>query len=394
MRTHLLLIALFLVGLGPIVLAGEKPDLAAAEKEAAAASKDFLKVDADLKVAIAAVGDDPEDADAAKALKKIQAAQEEALDRLEKATDALADAGGNVTEYNALLFAHGRARADVAAALGFVAQVGVDAKDWIADNGTKLLFNIAVFVLIILVFRFLGRVAAGLVRRMFERTKIAASNQLKEMAIKVSRTVVRFIGITIALEYAGVPIGPLLAGAGVLGLVVAFALQDTLGNFASGVMILINRPYDTGDYITAGGVSGTVTSMTLVSTRLLTPDNRVILCPNNSIWGSTIKNHTAMPTRRMDLVVGVGYGDDLNKTQDVLLEVAKAHEMVLADPAPEVAVSNLGDSSVDFTVRVWVDTSNAVPFPMAIMKTIKQRLDTEGIEIPFPQRDVHMHQAD
>lgn len=394
MRTRLLFIALLLIGLGSAAEAQEKPDLNKTKKEAAAADKDLDKAQTALDEAIVAADKAPDDEKLAAAVVEATTNREKALDDLEKAVDALDAADGDVTQYNQRLIKAGRVRADAAAALGFIANVGTDVKNWFAENGTTLLFNALAFIIIILVFRLLGRMAAGLVRRTLDRMKGSASHQLKDMATKTTRTLVRLVGLVIALEWVGVPIAPLLAGAGVLGLVVAFALQDTLGNFASGVMILVNRPYDTGDYITAGGVSGSVTSMTLVSTKLRTPDNRVILCPNNSIWGSTITNHTAMATRRIDLVVGVGYGDDLNKTQDVLLDVAKNHEHVHADPEPVVAVSNLGDSSVDFTVRVWVDTKNAVGFPMAITKTIKQRLDTEGIEIPFPQRDVHMHQAE
>jgi small conductance mechanosensitive channel len=392
MRSHLLVLALFVMGLGTFAHAQDKSDLGAAEAEAKAAFKDLQAIEDTLKGAIKAAADAPDDKDLDAALEEVKAEREVALKRLINATDALQDAGGDATKYNEHLIARKVMRADAAAALGLVAGVVTEMKVWIAEHWTTILLHALGFILIILISRMLGKIAAGIVRRAFDRIKGSASNQLKEMAVKVTRGVVRIVGLMIALEWVGAPIGPLLGGLGVLGLVVAFALQGTLSNFASGVMILINRPYDTGDYVTAAGVSGTVKSMTLVSTQLLTPDNRIILCPNNSIWGSTITNHTALATRRMDLIVGVGYGDDLNKTRKVLLEVANDHEMVLADPAPVVDVSNLGDSSVDFTVRVWVDTKNAVPFPMAITRTIKQRLDAEGIEIPFPQRDVHMHQ--
>jgi len=201
------------------------------------------------------------------------------------------------------------------------------------------------------------------------------------------------MGLIMALEAVGIPMGPVLAGFGVLGFVIAFALQNTLGNFASGIMILLYRPYDVGDVIDSAGTKGKVEAMSLVSTTLLTPDNQMVVVPNNAIWGSTITNMTALNTRRVDLTFGVGYGDDLDKAEKVITEVVTAHEKVLKDPAPMIRVANLGDSSVDFVVRPWCKTVDYWDVFFDLQKQLKQRCDTEGIEIPFPQRDVHIHET-
>jgi len=200
------------------------------------------------------------------------------------------------------------------------------------------------------------------------------------------------VGVIIALDYVGIPMGPLLAGIGVLGFVIGFALQDTLGNFASGVMILLYRPYDIGDVIDAGGTKGKVEAMSLVSTTLVTPDNQIVVIPNNAIWGSTITNVTARATRRVDMTFGCGYGDDLDKAEQMITDVVTSHPLVLADPAPMIRIGNLGDSSVDFVVRPWCKTSDYWDVFFDLNKQLKQRADQDGIEIPFPQRDVHIYE--
>jgi len=223
-------------------------------------------------------------------------------------------------------------------------------------------------------------------------SKLKVSDLLRTFFVNVTRKVVMLAGLIVALQYVGVPMGGVLAGVGVLGFVVGFALQDTLGNFASGIMILLYRPYDIGDVIDAGGTKGKVEAMSLVSTTLVTPDNQIVIIPNNGIWGSTITNVTARSTRRVDLTFGCGYGDDLDKVEKMISEVVTAHPKVLADPAPTIKIANLGDSSVDFVVRPWSRTSDYWDVFYDLNKQLKQRADREGIEIPFPQRDVHIYE--
>jgi small conductance mechanosensitive channel len=198
-------------------------------------------------------------------------------------------------------------------------------------------------------------------------------------------------GLLIALSQLGIRLGPLLAGLGVAGFIVGFALQDTLSNFASGIMILLYRPYDVDDLIDVGGVYGKVNKMSLVSTTIATFDNQMIVVPNNKIWGDVIKNVTAQDKRRVDMVFGISYSDDINKAEAVFYDILKSHEKVLDDPEPMVRLHTLGESSVDFIVRPWVKIDDYWDVYWDVTKTVKMRFDQEGISIPFPQRDVHVH---
>ena len=188
----------------------------------------------------------------------------------------------------------------------------------------------------------------------------------------------------------GIQLGPLLAGLGVAGFIIGFALQDTLSNFASGMMILIYRPFDVGDLIEAGGVTGKVSEMSLVSTTVLTVDNQKLVVPNNKIWGDVIRNVTAQKMRRIDMTFGIGYSDDIAHAERVLAEIVQCEERVLADPEPVIRLHTLGESSVDFVVRPWVRTADYWEVYWDITRKVKERFDAEGISIPFPQRDVHL----
>jgi small conductance mechanosensitive channel len=199
------------------------------------------------------------------------------------------------------------------------------------------------------------------------------------------------VGFVVALSMLGINVGPLLAAIGAAGFIIGFALQGTLSNFASGIMILIYRPYDVGDIIEVGGASGTVDAMTIVSTTLMTLDNQKIVVPNNMIWGDKITNFTGSEKRRVDMVFGIGYGDDIAKAQKILEEILVNHAAVLKDPEPVVKVHELADSSVNFVVRPWVETENYWDVYWDITRTVKERFDAEGVSIPFPQRDVHLH---
>lgn len=247
-----------------------------------------------------------------------------------------------------------------------------------------------VFLVFLLAFKVLGGILGGVTERALRVSRLRVSDILRTFFVNVVRKIVLIIGLIVALQFIGVPVAPLLAGIGVVGFVIAFALQDTLSNFAAGMMILLYRPYDIGHYVTAGGVSGTVKATSLVSTTLFTPDNRVEVVPNKAIWGSVITNFSANATRRVDLTVGVSYADDLDKTERVLTEVVTAHPLVLKDPAPVIKLNKLGDSSVEFVLRPWSKGSDYSAVYWDLTKAIKQRLDREGISIPFPRRDIHV----
>ena len=249
------------------------------------------------------------------------------------------------------------------------------------------------FLAILLVFKILAGIAGRITEKALSTSKLQVSNLLKSFFSNVVSKTVFLVGLLIAISSIGVSIGPLLAGVGVLGFVIGFALQDTLSNFAAGVMILLYRPYDVGDVVSAGGVTGKVEAMSLVSTTILTPDNQVMIVPNGSIWGGVIQNVTHREQRRVDLVAGIGYEDDIEHAERVLNEIVTGHEKVLSDPAPVIKLHELADSSVNFVVRPWCKTSDYWDVYWDVTRQIKLRFDEEGISIPYPQQDVHVHPA-
>jgi small conductance mechanosensitive channel len=168
-------------------------------------------------------------------------------------------------------------------------------------------------------------------------------------------------------------------------------MQDSLSNFASGLMILFFRPFDTGDVVDAGGVSGTVRSMNLVSTTIKTFDNKLMVVPNSKIWSDVITNATGVTQRRVDMEFGIGYSDDIDLAQQILEEIITTHPKVLKDPAPLVKMSGLGDSSVNFICRPWAIPADYWDVYWDVTKEVKKRFDAAGIGIPFPQRDVHLY---
>ncbi|MFG0318481.1 MAG: mechanosensitive ion channel family protein [Planctomycetota bacterium JB042] len=306
--------------------------------------------------------------------------------------DALDAAGGEVKEHQQALFeaTNDPQYLGASAAFDLAGKWVKRGKEWLIEDAPGVAIKVVVCILLLIVFKILGRTAGRLTRKALSRSHLKASELLKNFAENVVRKLVFLLGLLIVLSTLGVPIGPFLAGVGVLGFVVGFALQDTLNNFAAGVMLLLYRPYDVGDFVTAGGVTGKVQAMTLVSTTMLTPDNQVNVVPNGRIWGDVITNVTANATRRVDLKIGVGYQDDVDEVERVILDVVKAHDKVLAEPAPVVKVGALGESSVDFLVRPWSKTVDYWDVYWDLTKALKKRFDAEGISIPYPQRDLHV----
>jgi small conductance mechanosensitive channel len=199
------------------------------------------------------------------------------------------------------------------------------------------------------------------------------------------------LGVLMALSQIGISLAPMLAGLGVAGFIIGFALQDTLGNFASGAMILIYRPFDVGDLVEVTGASGLVKRMNLVSTTIVTLDNQTLVIPNSKIWGDVIKNVTAQKERRVDLEFGIAYDDDIELAERILTEIVAAHEDILEYPEVMIKLHTLGDSSVNFIVRPWTKTENYWNVYWDLTREVKLRFDREGISIPFPQRDVHVY---
>ena len=243
-------------------------------------------------------------------------------------------------------------------------------------------------VLIIIIGKWLSRKISNLVVKLLEKNKVDVT------LIGFFKGIVYYTLLIVVLIAAAGQLGinttSLLTIVGAAGLAVGLALKDTLSNFASGVMLIMFRPFKVGDFVDAGGVAGTVESITIFNTILKTPDNKKIIAPNSSITGSVITNNTANPTRRVDLVAGIGYDDDIAKTKEVLVDLVKADPRILADPAPKVAVSELADSSVNFVVRPWVNTEDYWDVYFDLTEQIKITFDKEGISIPYPQQDVHL----
>ena len=258
-------------------------------------------------------------------------------------------------------------------------------------NGPDILFRLLVFVLILLVFRALSRLTRRAVSAACDRPGVDLSALLKDVLQSISGGTVMAIGFLMALSQVGISLGPMLAGLGVAGFVVGFAMQDTLGNFAAGGMILIYRPYDVDDFVEVTGASGLVKKMSLVSTTITTFDNQTLVIPNSKIWGDVIKNVTAQKVRRVDMEFGIGYGDDVELAERVLQDILSSHDMVLAKPETMIKLHTLGDSSVNFIVRPWVKTEDYWDVYWDITREVKLRFDREGISIPFPQRDVHLY---
>jgi small conductance mechanosensitive channel len=199
--------------------------------------------------------------------------------------------------------------------------------------------------------------------------------------------------ILAALDSLGLPITSLFAVVGAAGLAIGLALKDSLGNFAAGVMLVMFRPFGKGDYVEVAGVAGSVDEIRIFSTVLTTPDNKQITIPNGLINADTITNYSAKEMRRVDMMFGVGYDDDLKLAREVLTRVCSNHPKVLDDPELKVFVMNLGESSVDFAVRPWVKTEDYWTVWGDVMEQAKVELEAAGLNIPYPQTDVHLHQV-
>ncbi len=261
----------------------------------------------------------------------------------------------------------------------------------IAAVAVDIGIRLALVLLIYIVGRWLARLSERVLKKMLRKRDVDAV--LVDFLGSVVNIAVTVVAVIAALDQLGISPASLLAVVGAASLAVGLALKDSLSNFAAGVMLVLFRPFTKGDYVDAGGESGTVVEVFLNSTRMLTPDNKLIMVPNSQIWNGSIVNYSAKDTRRVDLVIGVGYEDDLKTAHDVLMGVLKNHDKVLQDPAPAVFVSNLGDSSVDFNVRPWVKTEDYWGVYSDVLHRAKLALDEAGVSIPFPQRDVHVHEV-
>jgi len=262
--------------------------------------------------------------------------------------------------------------------------------NWLHEYGSWLVFKILILIVILLVSLFFSNVVGNMVGKVTKTSKVSLSSLLKVFFISASKKLVLLIGIIVAFSQMGLEVTPLLTGLGIAGFIIGFAMQDTLSNFVSGIMILIYHPFDIGDFVEVSGIYGQVKHMNLVSTTILTPNNRRLMLPNNKIWGDTINNATAEYVRRIDLEFGISYADDIALAEKVLYQMLDEHEKVLKHPDPLVKVHKLGESSVEFVVRPWVKTENYWDVHWDITRQVKERFDAANITIPFPQREMHI----
>ncbi len=339
------------------------------------------------------VNTDTEDAAAQSTTQTLVALQEEKaqlVQRLNVVLNDLKAKGGNVEAYHQYVRALAGMGVEVTDASAFWEVV----RGWLVsdEGGKRWLWNIVKFLVILIVFYFSASVVATMVRHAAARIK-SASQLLVDFLSRFAKQALMVIGLIVALAALEVNITPLLAAVGGVAFVIGMALQGTLSNFASGLLIMAHRPFDVGDAIEAAGISGIVDSMSLFSTHIRTFDNKLMVVPNNAVWGGTITNATASEKRRVDLTFGIGYQDDAAKAKSILQTLLKEHELVLDEPPPVVQLHELGESSVNFICRPWTRTGDYWTVYWDITRRVKEEFDRNGISIPFPQRDIHVYQA-
>jgi len=249
--------------------------------------------------------------------------------------------------------------------------------------------NVLLAAAVIIIGYFVAVIVSKYIQKVMLKAKMAKI--LAEFTSKVVKILIIIFALSLSISLLGVDVGSAVIGFSVVsGFILGFAFQETLGNLAAGFMIAITKPFRVGDYVDIGGKAGTINSVGASITTLTTVDNKRIIIPNSKIWGEPIINYTALDKRMLDMRIGISYKDNMDKAIKVTLDVIKKNKNVLDDPAPTVAIAELGDSSVNLLIRPWVNTSNYWMTKWELTKQIKEAFDKNGISIPFPQRDVHL----
>lgn len=251
--------------------------------------------------------------------------------------------------------------------------------------------NIVTALVIFVIGRWVARALTNTVGRIMKRAKLDES--LVDFLENLVYAALLIVVVIAALDQLGVDTTSVMAIFATAGLAVGLALKDSLGNFSAGVMLVLFKPFKIGDFIEAGGVNGVVESIRIFSTLMRTGDNREVTVPNGQIYGGTITNFSARETRRIDMVFGIGYDDDIREAKRLIEEIMAADERILEDPAPALMVSELADSSVNLAVRPWVNSADYWAVRSDMLENVKLRFDAEGISIPYPQTDVHLFEA-
>lgn len=260
------------------------------------------------------------------------------------------------------------------------------------EGGEEFMKNAMRFFTILIAFAIFGKLIAGLTRRIMRRHH-RGSVMLRQFIQRTIGLVVVIIGFIVALASVGVHLASMLTAVGAGGVIIGFALQDSISNFWSGIMIMVYKPFDADDFILIDGVKGKVEKMSFLNTTLVTIDNKELVIPNRKAWGNTITNYTARAVRRVDLLFRISYGDDIQRASTLLKEVADAHKLVLAKPEVVTGVQTLSESAVVIFVRPWVKTEDYWPVHWDLTKQVKERFAQEGISIPKPQQEIVMHKV-
>ena len=264
-------------------------------------------------------------------------------------------------------------------------------KQLFEQNHEVLLSYVLQLVAAVVIF-YIGRLVAKAVSRFLEKALLGRSvdKAVVSFVAGIVYAIIMIATVLMALSQMGVQTTSFIAILGAAGLAVGLALQGSLANFASGILIILFRPFKSGDFIDAGGITGTVDKIEIFQTIMKTPDNKLVIVPNAQITGSAITNYSAEPIRRVDLVIGISYDSDLRKAKQLLEEMLQNDPRVLPEPAPAVKVSALADSSVNFNVRPWVVSADYWNVYWDMLEKVKLTFDEQGIGIPFPQMDVHI----
>ncbi len=248
--------------------------------------------------------------------------------------------------------------------------------------------NITTALLIFVIGKIIVKILVNILGKILNKTKL--DNMLVEFLQSIARAILLLFVIVGAVDQLGMNTSSLIAIVGAAGLAIGLSLQSSLQNFASGFLLLVFRPFGAGDFIEAGGVSGVIETIGIFSTTMRTGDNKEVIVPNGNIYGSNIVNYSKRETRRVDLVFGIGYDDDIKKAKEILTTVVTANTLVLSEPTPVIAVSELADCSVNFVVRPWCKTPDYWDVHFQLTEAIKIAFDEAGISIPYPQMDVHL----
>ncbi len=260
---------------------------------------------------------------------------------------------------------------------------------WFKAEALTLAINLMVIIIILIV----GKILIVLLRRAF-RSLFSRSKKINDLMAQFLLKIVSVIGWLIVgliiLDRMGVNLAPIIAGLGVTGFILGFAFQESIGNLLSGVMIVLNAPFRIGDYVEAGSLAGTVKDMDMMCVTLATPDNKRVILANKLVWGKPIVNYSFTETRRVEMGVSIAYSSDVNKAKEIIWEILNAYPEILPEPAPVVAVNKLNESSVDLVIRPWTKPADYWAVYFRFQQEILEKFRSQGVEIPFPQMDVHL----